>query len=43
MMYGIKVGEMILETFYTPLEAYEAAMFAYQETGVFHEVVAIAD
>lgn len=41
--YGIKVGEMIMETFNTPMEAYEAAIFAYKETEVFHEVVEIVD
>jgi hypothetical protein len=43
MKYAIKVGEMVMETFDTPMDAYEAAICAYEETEVFHEVVVIAD
>lgn len=43
MKYGIKVGEMVMETFDSPMDAYEAAICAYEETEVFHEVVVIAD
>ncbi|AXF39463.1 hypothetical protein KMC73_gp46 [Paenibacillus phage Wanderer] len=41
MIYGIKVDDFILATYDTPEEAYEAAKFAYKETGSFHGVVAI--
>ncbi|QBX06368.1 hypothetical protein API480_38 [Paenibacillus phage vB_PlaP_API480] len=41
MIYGIKVDDYILATYDTPEEAYEAAKFAYKETGSFHGVVAI--
>ncbi|ALA12324.1 hypothetical protein M5W76_12235 [Paenibacillus larvae] len=41
MIYGIKADDFILATYDTPEEAYEAAKFAYGETGSFHGVVAI--
>lgn len=37
--YGLKVNGQIVAKYLTPAEAYEAAKSAYQETGVFHEVV----
>ncbi|WP_255654139.1 hypothetical protein [Brevibacillus sp. DP1.3A] len=43
MRYGIKVGEMVMATYDSPMDAYEAAICVYEETEVFHEVVAIAD
>lgn len=39
MRYGIKIDELLVETFNTPEEAYEMAQFAYQESVIFHEVV----
>jgi hypothetical protein len=38
MKYGIYLDGMLMEKFDTPEEAYEAAQFAYEETGLFHEV-----
>jgi hypothetical protein len=38
MLYGIYLDGMLMERFETPEEAYEAATFAYEETGLFHEV-----
>lgn len=39
--YGLKINGNLVEKFSTPVEAYQAALFAYQETGVFHEVVLV--
>ncbi|ARF67247.1 hypothetical protein B7C51_04565 [Paenibacillus larvae subsp. pulvifaciens] len=41
MRYAIRVDDFILATYDTPEEAYHAAMFGYDESAVFHEVVAI--
>jgi hypothetical protein len=41
MKYGIKMHGLLLEKFDTPEEAYEAGQFGYEETGEFHEVVAV--
>jgi len=38
MAYGIFLDGMLMEKFDTPEEAYEAGQFAYEETGLFHEV-----
>lgn len=43
MRYGIKIDGLLVETFDTPEEAYEAAQFAYQESGEFHEVVLVVN
>lgn len=37
--YAIIENGKILETYSTPDEAYEAAVYAYRETGIFHAVV----
>lgn len=39
--YGLKLNGNLVENFSTPVEAHQAALFAYQETGVFHEVVLV--
>lgn len=39
MKYAIKSNGMVLAEYDTPEEAYEAAIFAYEELGIFHEVV----
>lgn len=39
--YGIKLDGLLLEKCDTPEEAYENAKFAYEETGLFHEVVLV--
>lgn len=41
MKYGIKIDGILVETFVTPEEAYEAGQFAYEESGIFHEVVKV--
>jgi len=41
MRYGIKCDGLLVLTYDTPEEAYESAQLAYQETGVFHEVVLV--
>lgn len=41
MKYAIKLDGFIMEKFDTPDEAYEAAIYAYQETGLFHEVAMV--
>ncbi|QJI52373.1 hypothetical protein [Psychrobacillus phage Perkons] len=38
MMYGIYLDGMLMEKYGTPEEAYESAQFAYEESGLFHEV-----
>lgn len=38
MMYGITLDGILMEKFDTPEEAYEAAQYAYEETGIFHGV-----
>jgi hypothetical protein len=38
MKYGIFLDGLLLEKFDTPEEAYDSAKFAYEETGLFHEV-----
>ncbi|MGO0058630.1 hypothetical protein ACTID9_00950 [Brevibacillus fluminis] len=42
MRYGIKIDGLLVETFDTPEEAYEAGRFAYEESGIFHEVVLVS-
>jgi hypothetical protein len=41
MMYGLRLEGLLLEKYDIPDEAYEAAQFAYEETGLFHEVVLV--
>lgn len=41
IMYAIFMDGMLLEKFETPEEAYQAAIFGYEETGIFHEVKAV--
>lgn len=36
--YGLILDGYVVSKFDTPDEAYEAAKFAYSETGLFHEV-----
>ncbi|WP_158530245.1 hypothetical protein [Paenibacillus larvae] len=43
MRYGIKVDGLLIETYDTPEEAYYAAKFSYEETGLFYEVIAVAN
>lgn len=38
MKYGIYLDGMLMEVFDTPEEAYEAGQFAYEESGLFHEI-----
>lgn len=38
MKYGVYLDGMLMEKFDTPDEAYAAGTFAYEETGLFHEV-----
>lgn len=37
MMYGIYMYGFLLEKFETPEEGYEAGLYGYEETGIFHE------
>jgi len=39
MKYGITLDGVLMEKFDTPEEAYEAAQFAYEQSGLFHGVV----
>lgn len=41
MKYGIVLEGLLLEKFETPEEAYDSAQFAYEETGLFHEVIKV--
>lgn len=41
MKYGIFLDGMLMEKFDTPDEAYEAGIFAYTETGEFHEIIRV--
>lgn len=41
MKYGITLDGMLMEKFDTPEEAYEAASFGYEETGLFHGVIMV--
>jgi hypothetical protein len=41
MQYGLRLDGLLLEKYNTPEEAYENAQFAYEETGLFHEVVLV--
>jgi len=41
LKYGITIDGLLVETFDTPEEAYEAGQFAYEESGIFHEVVEV--
>ena len=41
MKYGITLDGVLLEKFDTPEEAYQAGIFAYEETGEFHGVVIV--
>lgn len=43
MKYAIKSNGMVLAEYDTPEEAYEAAIYAYEELGIFHEVVQITE
>lgn len=40
-IYGLKVDGLLLEKFDSPEEAYDAGLFAYEQTGLFHEVVLV--
>ena len=39
--YGLKVNGMLVAKYNTPEETYEAGKYAYEETGIFHEVVLV--
>ena len=43
MRYGIKMDGMLLETFDTPEDAYDNGKMTYEESGVFCEVVLVAN
>lgn len=43
MKYGIKIEGLLVETFDNPDEAYDAGRFAYEESGIFHEVVLVGN
>ncbi len=36
--YGVFLNGYLVSKYDTPLEAYESALLAYNETGTFHEV-----
>ncbi|MEK4907396.1 hypothetical protein [Niallia sp. FSL M8-0099] len=38
MKYAITLDGYLVAKYDTPVEAYNAAKFAYEETGLFHEV-----
>ena len=38
MKYGVYLDGLLMEKFDSPEEAYEAGTFAYEESGMFHEV-----
>ena len=39
--YGIKIDGILVATYDTPEEAYDNGRFCYDESGYFHEVVAV--
>lgn len=41
MRYGIYLQGMLMQSYESPKEALDSAVFALQETGVFHEVKVI--
>jgi hypothetical protein len=42
MEYGLFLyGELVTGGYYNPMDAYKGAIFAYEETGLFHEVKVI--
>ncbi|ETK30007.1 hypothetical protein ABNB59_20660 [Paenibacillus larvae] len=43
MIYGIIDGSVLIETYETPEEAYEAAKVAYEATGDFFGVIAVSN
>ena len=38
MQYAIVLDGMVMEKFDSPEEAYEQGKYAYEETGLFHEI-----
>ncbi|MCM3141679.1 hypothetical protein [Brevibacillus sp. MER 51] len=41
MRYGVRLEGLLVETYDTPEEAYDDARYAYEESGLFHEVVMV--
>lgn len=37
-MYGIYIDGLLVRKFEKPEEAYEAGVYGYKETGIFHEI-----